>query len=613
MRIRSVAPVLAGLLLISGATAATAFPALEPPPAIQSAVSSQASAPQDDAPISVGFGARAITPVGEPPAEWAPYVHPHPVTGVWGERWVDTADDGCHPQPHRNRPPAVHVDDWWNHAGDNRFAGAVTVRGVTIVGDPQSAGKWDGIWGNAGFGSRCALGANDDIWARAVVIDDGERSVAMVALDVVGLFGIEVERARREVLARYPDMAIDELVVASTHTHQSPDTMGYWGLTLGVDGKYPTYQAFVRSQILDAVRDAWEAREPAELRVARTHFDTGIRDSRPPVVIDPWLHAAQFVRAGDGSTIGTLVRWSNHPEAQGAENPLLSSDFAHSLRERVEDRLGGTAVFFSGSVGGLMTPLGADVPGFGTAISWERTYALGEMVADAAVEALAGAPQHQVSAVEARRRAFFLDVDNNALRALNIAGVFDVPTYAGADSWGHPDSHEHREGVFVGYGGPQMRTEMVLVRIGPMALLTVPGELDPELELGFVGRADCPQAHTGRPPEPVIREQFDDEFLWVIGLGQDELGYIVPGYDFHLQHLPANDERGNGLVPLGGLQATDACGVGHYEETVSASSVLAPWVTCVAAELAGRDPWGTEPACSRENTSTRPYGIGGRP
>jgi hypothetical protein len=313
VRIRSVAPVLAGLLLISGATAATAFPAWEPPPAIQSAVSSQASAPQDDAPISVGFGARAITPVGEPPAEWAPYVHPHPVTGVWGERWVDTAGDGCHPQPHRNRPPAVHVDDWWNHTGDNRFAGAVTVRGVTIVGDPQSAGKWDGIWGNAGFGSRCALGAHDDIWARAVVIDDGERSVAMVALDVVGLFGIEVERARREVLARYPDMAIDELVVASTHTHQSPDTMGYWGLTLGVDGKYPTYQAFVRSQILDAVREAWEAREPAELRVARTHFDTGIRDSRPPVVIDPWLHAAQFVAAGAGGT----YRWSKR-DGQGA-------------------------------------------------------------------------------------------------------------------------------------------------------------------------------------------------------------------------------------------------------------------------------------------------------
>ena len=35
--------------------------------------------------LEVGFGSRVITPVGTPPAEWAPYFDENPVTGVWGE------------------------------------------------------------------------------------------------------------------------------------------------------------------------------------------------------------------------------------------------------------------------------------------------------------------------------------------------------------------------------------------------------------------------------------------------------------------------------------------------------------------------------------------------
>ncbi len=199
-----------------------------------------------------------------------------------------------------------------------------------------------------------------------------------------------------------------------------------------------------------------------------------------------------------------------------------------------------------------------------------------------------------------------MDADHNAMRGLNVAGVFDLPSYAGAESWGRKD---HQEGTYTGTAGPQFKTEMVAVELGPALFLTVPGELFPELELGGYGRPDCPEADTGRPFEPVISDQFKQRYQFVLGLGQDELGYIVPGYDFWLKHLPVTDEKGGGLIPLGALEEEDPCGEGHYEETVSGSSVMAPWVTCVAAELGGGDPWATEPACAYENTHTHPYGI----
>ena len=35
-------------------------------------------------------------------------------------------------------------------------------------------------------------------------------------------------------------------------------------------------------------------------------------------------------------TIATFVNWGNHPESLGGDNPLLTSDFAHYLREGLE-------------------------------------------------------------------------------------------------------------------------------------------------------------------------------------------------------------------------------------------------------------------------------------
>jgi len=590
-----------------------------------------ASAPPTETPMpptsaNVGFGTRTITPVGEPPEDWKPYFTPHPVSKVWGEPYTDLDGDHCYDTPHFTDFPSPndanfhsegepHVDQPWNETGDTYENGAFSVRGVTIYGDPQSAGKWDGVWANAGFGSKCTLGVKDDTWARAVVVEVDGRTVAMVSLDVVGFFNIEVRRARRELQQRYPDMQIDELIISSTHTHEGVDTMGYWGQALGIDGKFPAYNAFIRSQLIDAVHEAFQKREPAVAKFAQTEFTLGIRDSRPPHRIDPYLLAAQFVRPDDGSTIGTVVNWSNHPEAQGSNNQLVSSDFPHGTREALESRLGGTAVYFSGSVGGLMTPLGVDIPGYGSSVSWERTYEIGRLVAEAAENALASAPFEGINDLIYKRREFYMVGDNTALNALNAAGVFDIPTYAGAQSWGVDG---HREGTYTGRAGPQFKTEMVAVEFGPAVFVTVPGELFPEIELGGYGRPDCPEAHTGRPYEPVIGEQFDGEYEFVLGLAQDELGYIVPGYDFWLRHVDdgaGNDGKPEGLIPLGALEEKDPCGEGHYEETVSASSVMAPWVACVAAELSGKDPWSlssddrTYAACSEDNTHVNPYGI----
>ncbi|HVL82325.1 MAG TPA: hypothetical protein VM840_12125 [Actinomycetota bacterium] len=547
--------------------------------------------------LRAGFAARTITPIGEPPEGWDFWQNPR--SGVWSEPFEDANANGCYD------PGERHTDD---------------VRNSVI--DPQSTGKWDGVWTNAGFGGRCAKGKFDDTWARAVVVSSGGKTVAMVSLDVVGFFNEEIEQARKELLATRRVPALDGFIVASTHTHEGPDTMGLWG-QLPHDGKFPLYQAFIRARIVEAVVAAYESMAPAAVRFGHgqathgTHPVTGatlpiIQDSRPPQVIDPDVWTAQFVDP-EGDTIGTIVNWSNHPEALWSGNPMISSDYPHATREMMERELGGISVFFSGSVGGLMTTRSA--PQGLTPYEWLEL--VGEEVAETAIASLEGQPLLSDPTLDVAHQVFFLQMDNQSLRALNTAGLFDKQTYTA--------------GVPSGTSGETTRTEMYAVKLGPAVFVTVPGELFPEIALGVYGRPDCPAADTGRPHEPGIRQQFpDSSYHFVLGLGMDELGYIVPGYDFWSVGVDRPSGRGNNdpsnpqrwasrelgsssaLTYIGVEQATDPCGVRHYEETVSASSVMAPVVACTAAQLAGRDPWSdlaAYPACSPENTKTGPMGT----
>src|SRR5437588_11499966 len=76
----------------------------------------------------------------------------------------------------------------------------------------------------AGYGhNRRATGVHDPLWARAVVLRDGKKKVALVSVDLVGLQYPNVQNVRK----RLPDFAY--VLVASTHNHEGPDTIGLWG------------------------------------------------------------------------------------------------------------------------------------------------------------------------------------------------------------------------------------------------------------------------------------------------------------------------------------------------------------------------------------------------
>jgi hypothetical protein len=396
----------------------------------------------------------------------------------------------------------------------------------------------------AGFGNdRVATGVHDDLYVRCLALGAGSENVVMCAADLIGLFYDDVLKIREKVEIQAPETT--HLIVASTHVHEGPDTLGLWGPTpfqSGMDEKYMEWlQERIAATAVQAVRSMQEAR----LTLARDDHPLLAMlqsDGRPPYVKDPYLFVMRLTSAGTGQPIANLVNWSDHPETLGGNSTQITADYPYWLCKSVEEHLGGTAVFFDGSIGGLLSTLGEDValqdPDSGQVAkddTWLKAQLFGNTVGVLAERAVKTGENFEVDSLLVRKAVFFAPMHNDHFRVAGALGVYRgrKPLYTD----GKIDTNL-AEREFPGYGklqcatGKDVQTEVnyiALVSRGRIVgeIVAVPGEIYPELINGGITRypgADFPDA----PFEPTVREHLKSKYQFIFGLANDEIGYIIP-------------------------------------------------------------------------------------
>ena len=375
----------------------------------------------------------------------------------------------------------------------------------------------------AGFqANRPALGVHDDLYVRALAIRRGDAPPFLLAVcDLIGLLHADV-RAIREAAAR---RGIDPagLVVACTHVHSGPDTLGLWGRSRLRSGVDPDYLAYVQQQVADAVAVAAGDLRPARLRAGRTRMPSWLKNARDPEIIDRELSTLQALD-DEGHPVFTLVNLPCHPEVMFGDNALITADYAGALCRTLEAEAGGTAIFASADIGGMMTP---DV------VSSDRTFdtveRMGRDVAASALSALDDGEPLEPPLVRLLRRDVRIPLDNPLFRFAVAIGI--LPRLGrGPDGW--------------------ISTQVSLLDLGAARLVTVPGELFPE-----------PGMH--------LREALGVPYRFLIGLADDELGYLLPSHAF--------------TYPRNPFRPGD-----HYEETMSVSRYATPllaeaWMALLAS------------------------------
>jgi hypothetical protein len=377
--------------------------------------------------------------------------------------------------------------------------------------------------------------------------------------------------------------------------------MGLWGKQELVPGTDPDYQQHVREQIVAALTDAVAGLEPVTMSVARveTVDEDGssspyVGDGRDPVVIDPTLTLIRFAAADDAErTVATLVHWAGHPEYSGSENNWITADYAYLLREVIENGvavdepvgepalagLGGEVVFVNGAVGGQIgphdtAPIGLD----GQPVSssgLDKSDALGRNLGRLALATLSDAEPVAAPTVAFRTGLLDAAVENTFYHVASLVGVFDRQFH------GHDPSKP-----LGGTNIPYVESRTTYFQIGSVGVITAPGELHPELAIGgYDGsrRYGAPLVEpdnpnppdlASAPPPPYLHDLIRDNegvvYPLVLGLGEDEMGYLVPAFDYVLDDNTPYIEEAEGH---------------HYEETNSVGPLVEEQVVGAMRQL----------------------------
>ena len=417
-------------------------------------------------------------------------------------------------------PITPAVPDRWEDK--NKNAEYEPKKGETYT-DGNGNGKFDPVW-IAGFGeNRAANGVHDDLWARAMVIDDGKTRLAIVVLDAIGFMNNDVIDVRERVSK---ESGITYAIICSTHTHEGPDLLGLWGPNPITSGINPAHMEYVKNQAAKAIDLAAKNIRPVRLSISQdlTGAANLVIDTRKPEVFDSGLRMLQFLDKQNGKTLGTLISWGDHPETLWSENLLLSSDFPHFVREGIEkgvfkkDSLmrpgvGGVAVYASACVGGLMTThprLTIKDPFTGEefkAPTFEKAAVQGKQLANLALTAMAK-PEEVIdsAAISLIAKTVPLPLNNPMFKLAAMLGVMK----RGTTGW------------------MKMKSELSVIKIGPISMVTIPGELYPEILNGGIESPEGQDFKIAPVEVPAIRDLMPGKYKFMFGLANDEIGYIVP-------------------------------------------------------------------------------------
>lgn len=359
----------------------------------------------------------------------------------------------------------------------------------------------------AGFGhNRRALSVQDDLYARALAISDGTTTLVLCSLDLIGFFRPDVY----EIIHKLNHSGV-QIIIASTHTHHGPDTMGLWGpddKTRGVDA---AWMMGVKEKIAGTIENALAAMQPAELKWASVNVPGLAKNARDPGIVDDELTVFQFTDM-NGSPLVTAFDFPCHPEVLWEHNPHITSDYPGFLRVEAEQQTGAPCIFFSGALGGMMTP---DVKDH----SFTEAESMGRKLAAAGLGALAETESRHVE-ISIQKSEFQTKLTNPLYKIAFWRKLM-------------PDVRVKN----------RVSSEVNLIKIGGLWIATVPGEMLPKLGLALKG----------------LLRRVGAGAAGIIGLANDELGYILPAEDFKYPWNPFNPGA-------------------HYEETNSVGKDIGPRV-----------------------------------
>lgn len=170
---------------------------------------------------------------------------------------------------------------------------------------------------NGGMTARFADSINTPVFARAVVMAQGDVQAALVVVDSCMLPRPLLDETKA-MAAGKTGIAADRIMISATHTHTAPAAAS----CLGTDAD-PEYQAFLRVQIVQAIAEAQSRLQPARVGYGQI-------DAKDYMAIRRWILRPDRIGLdpfGNPTVRATMhagADWNNVTGPSGPEDPDLS-------------------------------------------------------------------------------------------------------------------------------------------------------------------------------------------------------------------------------------------------------------------------------------------------
>jgi len=369
-------------------------------------------------------------------------------------------------------------------------------------------------------------GVLDYQYAKAFYLNYYGNDVLMISIDAIGLSSDYVAKIRKGINYKCP------VNVMSTHTHAGIDTLGLWGKT-GFDGKNKAFNDRLVKLAVKAGNDAINNALEGKLTYGKIKTEGILRDSREPYVYDENIYQLKFIPINGANT--RMMFFGAHAESLRGDNTLLSADFPSVIAKNIKEKTGDNFIFFNGAIGGLiMTKIFDDQDNINNM----------KITGDKISEYLLNIKEEEIKTGNLKyvNVKFKVQLDNVIYRYYKFLGILNNKT---------------TRNIFT--GKYYFHTELSILKISNLYFGLIPGEIFPELVTG--GSFINPNVNNKNPDTlKDIASRYNIDNLIIVGLANDEIGYIVPPSDYVLDkdypYLKTKD---------------DEFGENHYEETNSPS------------------------------------------
>lgn len=235
-----------------------------------------------------------------------------------------------------------------------------------------------------GYGKRMnapAEGIHDRIWAKVLILKEGDKKYAIVTIDILGL----PNNVKPDLLKRISSLAWtkENIMLLPSHSHGSLEMAALNSKNLLNNPQIGVFQPELLEFILDKlevlIKDADKNYKSVKIGTKSKKIDGLNRNRRGDPNVDNELMVTR-VDLKNGNPMAVLVNWTAHPTFIGGSDMLVSAEWPGYLQSELQNLIGGgvTAMYYNGAEGDQSPIL--DTPGN----AYEKVEIYGKQVANKA-------------------------------------------------------------------------------------------------------------------------------------------------------------------------------------------------------------------------------------